>query len=158
MPDSVRMHVDGLAGATRAFHSAPLVLTARIRGTTRKYGQQLLRQVRANASGRSGVTFTPPDGGPSGEIGPRFQSGDYRRSIGLENGLLDGDPYAEVGSSAPQARRLELGFVGQDSLSRHYSQPPFPHYRPALEKVAPEYVAAVDQDFVAVDRIIGAGR
>lgn len=38
-----------------------------------------------------------------------------------------------VGSSAEYARRLELGFVGTDSLGRRYHQSPRPYIKPALD-------------------------
>lgn len=44
-----------------------------------------------------------------------------------------------VTTDAPQAARLELGFVGVDSLGRHYNQPPFPHVRPAADLVEGAY-------------------
>ena len=39
-----------------------------------------------------------------------------------------------VGSNVEYARRIELGFVGADSLGRVYNQSPQPYLRPALEK------------------------
>lgn len=39
-----------------------------------------------------------------------------------------------VGSNVEYARRIELGFVGTDSLGRKYNQKPRPYLRPALEK------------------------
>ena len=39
----------------------------------------------------------------------------------------------QVGTNLEYARRLELGFVGTDSLGRHYAQAPRPYLRPALE-------------------------
>jgi len=39
-----------------------------------------------------------------------------------------------VGSNVEYARRLELGFVGADSLGRIYNQLPRPYLRPALHK------------------------
>ena len=39
-----------------------------------------------------------------------------------------------VGTNVEYARRVELGFVGVDSLGRHYNQAPKPYLRPALEK------------------------
>ena len=50
---------------------------------------------------------------------------------------------ARVFSDAPQARRLEYGFVGVDSLGRHYRQPPFPHVEPAWRKTRPGFVQAL---------------
>ncbi|KOU06467.1 hypothetical protein ADK86_05990 [Streptomyces sp. NRRL F-5755] len=53
-------------------------------------------------------------------------TGAYRASWHAD--VQDAGPVvvAEVGTSAAQARRLESGFVGADSLGRHYAQPPFP--------------------------------
>ena len=38
-----------------------------------------------------------------------------------------------VGTNLEYARRLELGFVGVDSIGRRYNQAPRPYLRPALE-------------------------
>jgi Bacteriophage HK97-gp10, putative tail-component len=59
------------------------------------------------------------------------RTGDYRRSWSTQvNGMT-----ARVGTNKPQARRLEYGFVGADSLGRHYNQAPRPHVRPAFDAV-----------------------
>ena len=42
-------------------------------------------------------------------------------------------PVGRVGSNVEYARRVELGFVGADSLGRIYNQPPNPYLRTALE-------------------------
>jgi hypothetical protein len=79
----------------------------------------------------------------SGPPGPRIQTGDYVRSISLN---MEGNAFyaaARVGTNKPQGRRLEFGFVGTDSIGRHYDQPPYPHFRPALLEVAPAFLAAV---------------
>lgn len=39
-----------------------------------------------------------------------------------------------IGSNKKYARRIELGFVGADSLGRVYNQKPQPYLRPALHK------------------------
>lgn len=79
-------------------------------------------QIRGNASGRPG---------------PRVITGDYRRSI---NGRIaevgPGGVVGEIGTNAAQARRLEYGFFGPDSLGRQYRQPPYPHFQPALGDIA----------------------
>ena len=101
--------------------AAPLELARRQRATTRTYGQILRTTVRRNASGRSGVTGIPAGGGLPGEIGPRVQTGDYRRGIGLAVGTSGADnDYAQVFSTSPQGWRLEKGFIGADSLGRVY--------------------------------------
>lgn len=98
------------------------------------YGQLYQSRVRARASGRPG---------------PRVQTGDYRRSIGLVLVSMGGQPAAIIGTNAPQGRRLELGGVGVDSAGRHWSQSPLPHFEPDLQKTWQEL-------FDAVGRLIGA--
>lgn len=97
-----------------------------------RYGAILQTEVRRNAS--------KPRTGPPG---PRLITGNYVRSISRQTTRLAGSSVAEVGSNAPQARRLEMGFVGTDSLGRRYNQPPYPHYAPALAKVRPAFEAAI---------------
>jgi hypothetical protein len=100
--------------------------------TTRHYGMVLLSNVRRRAS-------LPRTGPP----GPRLQTGDYLRSWSVQTTMEGGGPVATAGTSAPQARRLELGFRGTDSLGRRYNQRPYPHAGPALDEVAPAFVAAI---------------
>lgn len=99
---------------------------------TRHHGLLLQTKVKAYAS--------KPRTGPPG---PRIQTGDYNRSISLNMGTEVGSPVATVGTNKPQGRRLEYGFVGTDSLGRHYNQPPYPHFRPALWEVRPLFTAAI---------------
>lgn len=101
---------------------------------TRHYGQLLEAQVKANASGRPG---------------PRVVTGQYRASINTIYGYQGGDFVASVGSNAPQARRLELGFVGTDSRGRHYAQGPLPHFKPAADKIGPQFAQAVARAVVS---------
>lgn len=77
----------------------------------------------------------------SGRPGPNIVTGEYLNSIRQEvkrGGFkLFGGPSQVTGrvwTDAPQASRLEHGFVGTDSLGRNYTQPPFPHWRPAQEE------------------------
>jgi hypothetical protein len=67
------------------------------------------------------------------------KTGDYRRSW---NTQLRGTT-AIVGTSKPQARRLEFGFVGTDSLGRHYNQAPRPHVRPSIDEIREPFLRAV---------------
>jgi hypothetical protein len=64
------------------------------------------------------------------------RTGDYRRSWTTE---LRGKT-AVVGTNKPQGRRLEFGFVGADSLGRHYNQAPQPHVRPSIDEVKDPYL------------------
>ena len=84
-------------------------------------GARTRTQVRANASGRPG---------------PRVgATGDYRRNISQTNGLEGAVPVAAVFTTSPQGARLEYGFNGTDSAGRSFRQPPYPHWRPAAEKI-----------------------
>lgn len=79
----------------------------------------------------------------SGRPGPNVITGDFRRSITheiVESGIRT---EAVAGSGAPQAARLEYGFVGTDSLGRHYNQPPYPWARPSGDIVEPQFEEAM---------------
>lgn len=49
----------------------------------------------------------------------------------------------KYGFEPPYARRIELGFIGVDSLGRHYHQAPEPYMRPAKDEKASEATQAV---------------
>lgn len=84
----------------------------------------LLDTIRSNASGRPG---------------PNIVTGAYVNSWYIERrGFIEG---MLVATRAPQAKRLEYGFAGVDSLGRNYNQPPFPHVRPAAQTVAVWYAS-----------------
>lgn len=95
---------------------------------TRRFGVVLHGKVKAKAKGRPG---------------PRVQTGDYNRSIGLRVGRDGQSVVASVGTNRPQGRRLEFGFKGFDSLGRYYDQRPLPHFGPAFDEVAADYEAAI---------------
>lgn len=73
-------------------------------------------------------------GKASGRPGPNAPTGDYRRSISPQVRQKGALTEGEVGTNRPQGNRLEFGFHGTDSLGRHYSQPSFPHFGPALDE------------------------
>lgn len=94
----------------------------------RHYAMLLETQIKANASGRPG---------------PNAPTGDYRRSWTHEV-HTDGDQVvAIVGTDRPQARRLEYGFVGPDSLGRVADQPPYAHVGPAVQEIGPLFYDAM---------------
>jgi hypothetical protein len=103
----------------------------------RRYGKELQRRVRENASGRPG---------------PNEITGEYKESIQYKPFAVSAGLGAEVFSDAPQAFRLEYGFVGIDSAGRHYQQPPFPHFRPAIQSMSDEFYEAVD---AAIGKALG---
>lgn len=113
--------------AVASFRTASKTADAQMGKLVRHYGQLLRTRVMANASGRPG---------------PRSITGDYRRSWVHEHRGGGGLATSTVGTNAVQARRLENGFHGMDSLGRVYSQPPFPHARPAFDQTAPEFERA----------------
>jgi hypothetical protein len=101
-----------------------------LRALVRHHGVLLQARAKANAAGRPG---------------PRIQTGDLNRSIALQ---VDGNASisrARVGTNKPQARRLEYGFRGVDSLGRRWDQPPYPFLGPALDQVADGFVKAIEQ-------------
>lgn len=99
---------------------------------TMTYGQSVRSAAVKNAS--------KPRAGPPG---PRLQTGNLVRSITVDMRLDAGAPTAYIGSNAPYARRLELGFSDTDSLGRRYTQPPYPYLGPALDLFGPSFAAAM---------------
>ena len=111
--DSTRVAADlsalGLQGAQAMRHLVNML------------GARAVARVKANASGRPG---------------PRRIHGNYTRSMNVQYESDGTDVYAAVvGTNAPQARRLEYGFVGYDSLGRYYHQGPLPHWRPMADEM-----------------------
>ncbi|WP_405803407.1 HK97 gp10 family phage protein [Streptomyces sp. NBC_01187] len=84
----------------------------------------------------------------SGRPGPRVITGQYRASWKVRTNSGGSQVTAEVYTDAPQARRLEYGFVGSDSLGRHYRQPPYPHVEPAFRQTQPAYIQALADGFL----------
>ena len=76
------------------------------------------------------VRITVPEGGRT-----PYKTGTYRRSFAMETAEKTAERCTVVvGTDAPQARRLEYGFVGPDKLGRVYNQAARPHIRPALDE------------------------
>jgi hypothetical protein len=78
----------------------------------------------------------------SGRPGPNAPTGDYRRSWVHTFTNTIGGGTSTNGTNKPQARRLEFGFTGTDSIGRSYDQPPYPHVGPAKDAVEPKFVKA----------------
>lgn len=125
---SVTARVVGAKAVATGFTDMSRKTPAKARRVVRHYGMLLQTRVKGNASGRPG---------------PNAPTGDYRRSIALRVYGSGNMEIAEVGTNSAQGRRLELGFVGTDSLGRHYNQPPYPHFGPAVETIEPAFVQAV---------------
>lgn len=128
--------ISGSATVTAGFIKASAETEVATRAIVRKYGALLQTRIKAKASGRPG---------------PNAPTGDYRRSWGTRYfGLPGGVIVAQVGTNEPQGRRLEMGFVGADSLGRVYNQAPLPHVGPAVQEIEPEFVKAMEE---MVDRL-----
>lgn len=76
--------------------------------------------------------------------GPNIATSDYIRSWSTRIDITPISIRGEAFTNAPQARRLEFGFVGRDALNRSYHQPPYPHAGPALDEVQPVFVIAME--------------
>jgi hypothetical protein len=90
----------------------------------------------------------------SGRPGPNVITGQYRGSWKSEPFAVADGGGAEVGTNAPQGRRLEYGFYDMtDSLGRHFFQVPRPHVEPSVNELSPDF-ENVFKD--ALDRIFGS--
>lgn len=103
-------------------------MRARTRAITQHHAMLMRVRIQRNASGRPG---------------PNVITGQYRASWQVRTRVSGGQVTAEVHTDAPQANRLEYGFVGVDALGRHYRQPPFPHVAPAWQQTRPVYLRAL---------------
>jgi len=119
-----------------ATHNAPIIA-----GEQENAGETIVDDVRRVVRHHGMLLETRVKAAASGRPGPRVITGDYRRSWTTRNTPLAGGAKANVGTNRPQARRLEYGFVGVDSLGRRYNQRPFPHVGPAFEATERGFIA-----------------
>lgn len=120
--------------------TVPIKVQAEVVAVTRTYAGILKTTVMRKASTGTHKPGAPHIAGTG--PGPNVGTGDYRRSWTSKVTLSVDSVIGEVGTNAPQARRLEFGFNGIDALGRTYHQPPFPHAYPALDEVGPLFEAA----------------
>ena len=126
----VRLEVHGARELIHDLRSGSHEIRQLMRAVVDKSAADLQAATQRNASGRPG---------------PNVITGAYRASWRVDN-LGDGAVVSRrVGSDAPQALRLEFGFVGPDRLGRVYDQPPFPHHRPAVDLIEPRFHEAMEQ-------------
>ena len=132
------VHVIGAGDLAETFRAlADDIKGPALEAATRAAALPVLNQVR----------ITEPEGGRT-----PYKTGTYRRSFHMETVEKSSERCrVEVGTDAPQARRLEYGFVGADKLGRVYNQAPRPHIRPALDE---NRGAAVDEFRAAIGDII----
>lgn len=105
---------------------------------------QLPLQIQETVRHWAGILESRIKGRASGRPGPNIRTGNYIRSWTTELVLAGVHATAEVGTNAPQGRRLEFGFVGVDSRGRHYNQPPLPHVRPSIPEVEAGFYATLE--------------
>jgi len=132
------VHVIGAEDLAKAFSKlADDIKGPALEAATRAAALPVLNQVR----------ITVPEGGRT-----PYKTGTYRRSFHMETVEKSSERCrVEVGTDAPQAKRLEYGFVGADKLGRVYNQAPRPHIRPALDE---NRKTAVDEFRAAIGDII----
>ena len=127
-PAQVAADLAALATATRGAVHAVVV----------RHGAILHTAVKRHAS----QPRTNPRPAESPE-GPRLLTGAYNRSINRQTTRTPSRSIVQVGTNAEQGPRLEHGFHGVDSLGRNVDQQPYPHFGPALDEIAPAFVAEV---------------
>lgn len=120
----ISMRVAGAKAITGAWDAAAASIEKRTDNRAQYWALTLERKIKGRASGRPG---------------PRTVTGDYRRSFTTEPFSMFGGSGWVVGTNKAQARRLEFGFSGTDSLGRNYNQPPYPHVRPAAAEIEQQY-------------------
>lgn len=122
----------------RRISKAGPIGTRAMRSLVRHHTALLETRVKRNARVLFGQGVTA-----GGNPLSRPHTGNYIREINRKTVDLPGGAEGEVSTNAVQAARLEYGFVGADSLGRSFSQPPYPHWRPAADVAEEEFAAGV---------------
>jgi len=138
-------------GIPAAFILAAAAVETSLTPAVYRTGAAVRTKVRANASSARHPNKLSRRMGhiPGTGPGPNVGTGDYRRSIAQDNSKASGVAVSTVYTNAPQGPRLEYGFVGVDVLGRRYSQPPYPHWRPAIAEVPALLSAEVEAALAA---------
>lgn len=151
---SVRIEID-TGGALTGLRAGRAALRAEVSRGVLRTGAFTRTLVRANAS-----TGTHPPGRPhipGTGPGPNVATGDLRRSISQTNAVAPGEAVSEVSTDAVQAARLELGFVGPDSLGRLFVNQSYPFFGPA-EQAAEVFMAKqMDKAADTIDAALAGG-
>lgn len=122
---------DAVVGEMKTAYSAKF--NQKVAGILDRGGRQMINAIHSRIN-------LSPDGPP----GVRYITGDYYKSWrSTVMGRFSKHPQLVVSTNAPQARRLEYGFVGTDSIGRNYNQPPYPHAGLAFDEVMPSIEAEI---------------
>ncbi len=98
------------------------------------YGEELVSEVRAHASGAPG---------------PKVITGRYRDSIRGSSSMNGSVGKAEAWTDEDYGHRLEYGGVSNTQNKSLLTQP-YPHFRPALTVVGAEFVAYLERSIVRI--------
>lgn len=108
---------------------AVLAIVGRVRATTPVGVRDIARDAVVKIRGHMG-----------GRPGPNRISGNLQESLRVQQVSAMGFAVYPDGGNAPYARRIELGFVGADSLGRYFNQPPYPYFFPGIREMAGDVV------------------
>lgn len=125
-------------------------LAGRLQRSAARVGSEIDRTVQQQARlGRALIRERA-----SGRPGPNIITGQYLASWRIEAFPVADGGGADIGTNAPQGRRLEYGFFDMtDSIGRHFYQVPRPHVEPAVSELSTQYEDAFKD---ALDRIFGS--
>lgn len=137
--------------------ATPAQLAADLRGLAEAATDRVHKAVVAagallqtNIKRRANEPRTAPRPSTSPE-GPRLLTGNYSRSINRQTTRTATASRTQTGTNAVQAMRLEVGFVGVDSLGRTINQRAYPHFSPGFDETAPVFEEQVTEAIKPTD-------
>lgn len=116
---------------------------AAVIGQAKRFQRKALRDIERSADNAAHEYRDEVRSRAEGRPGPQKVSGAYWLSIDVtttSSGFFRHSFQKTVTSNHPAAARLEFGYFDVDALGRHYNQPPFPHWRPAIDYIGPRWV------------------
>jgi hypothetical protein len=165
MGNSIEIHFDGVDAMVEAIRERGDRARPAAKAAADAMATDFVRSAKQHATGPARVSgkerrTRKKKGQPSrsiswGEGGPGVVSGFLRNSIQIRRSSSYGDGGWQdtVYPGGPYYRRLELGFVGRDSIGRRYNQPPYPYMRPARDDTV---ATARSRAVSAFKKVLGA--
>lgn len=141
----VSIHFDGVEAMVTAIRDRADKARPAAKAAADAMAAEFVRSAKLHATGPARIAgrvrrTRGRKGQPSRELGwreggPGVVTGFLRNSIQIRRSSSYGAGGWQntVHPGGPYYRRLELGFVGRDSIGRRYNQPPYPFMRPALD-------------------------
>lgn len=110
-------------------------------GKARRFQRKALRDIEQDCDWAAREYQQEVRNRAQGRPGPRRITGGYWESIQVETvrSIFLFSFQKRVVSHHPAAARLEKGFVDVDALGRHYAQPPYAHWYPAIQIIGPRW-------------------